>query len=122
MKLCGVCKWELDKFLMRFKDPNIRIVAISYGNCTQNFLDNDNKVKTCYQYFVERISHTINQPERSKREDLDCYKCRLIKDTIELPICNHTNECDSCFGLLKLIYEYKNKMRCSEHYREGNEG
>ena len=84
---------------------------------------------SCWPPLKEQLDITQNiivknfiQPERSKREDLDCYKCRLIKDTIELPICNHTNECDSCFGLLKLIYEYKNKMRCSEHYREGNEG
>ena len=67
---------------------------------------------------------SCNQPERSKREDLDC--CKRVEDLDDLLDDFHIEFCDgedpyksmnhynkSCELLMKLIQE--SKMRCSEH-------
>jgi hypothetical protein len=51
------------------------------------------------------------QPERSKREDLDCKKCQDNKFIIE-------NQCCGCL----VDYLDESKMRCSEHGGKHYEG
>jgi len=83
MKMCVTCKqvlswfnhdFRLESFWSAVEDP----VFLSFQMnrlCKSNFLDSDNKVKTCLQFYAEKLTQYINQPERSKRED--SQKCEM---------------------------------------------
>jgi len=97
------------------KLPTLYKSVLIYGNGINNAMDigwlfnNDGKIEwTTEEYFIPThwmlLPEIPNQPERSKREDLDCEKCKDIKKGIEW-------ECPSRF----IDYLDQSKMRCSEH-------
>jgi len=89
---CTKCNIEL-----KLKDGNFMEAIDSSGYLCKPCFANLNKyLHECYLQFI--------QPERSKREDLDCEKCKDIKKGIEW-------ECPSRF----IDYLDQSKMRCSEH-------
>ena len=85
--------------------------------------DEWNLCDKCERLFFDMVE-SFFQPERSKREDLDC--CKRVEDLDDLLDDFHIEFCDgedpyksmnhynkSCELLMKLIQE--SKMRCSEH-------
>jgi len=91
---CTKCNIEL-----KLKDGNFMEAIDSSGYLCKPCFANLNKyLHECYLQFI--------QPERSKREDLDCKECERIKENVYSQICTH---CD--------IDQYldESKMRCSEH-------
>jgi hypothetical protein len=112
--MCKVCKviikteFESEYFYLRLFN---RDLAKHLKECNSQFLDIDNQVKSCFQAYIEQLIYKYkyvltphNQPERSKREDSNCFMdCkRSMCDGWDNCICGDHIHC-------------KIEMRCSEH-------
>lgn len=86
--MCKHCKDFLEFFNKMFKpekfwffeDYPYRRTFRTKDFCRNNFLDNDNKVKSCLMFYAEKLAHYLDQPERSKGEDSIIGR---IKDDVE---------------------------------------
>jgi hypothetical protein len=96
MRICDSCISHIKQQIDEYNGQETNLVAY---NC-RNPMQKDGKLYGCYYFFMNYCLKNYNQPERSKREDL------------ETP------------GIAKLDYEKINsasfcpcstEMRCSEH-------
>ncbi len=84
---------------------NGKEIGVQYEGINSSIISS---VKNWTHYRFIDDAPLLNQPERSKREDLDCNKCdKYLK-------CFAIMTCRSCLEILS-PYIDRSKMRCSEH-------
>jgi hypothetical protein len=111
MRICDSCISHIEQQIDQYNGQDTNLVAY---NC-RNPIKEDGRVYGCYYFFMQYCLKNYNQPERSKREDLDC--CKKVGILEELLECTDAAYCDDHKvhrdNLLALIT--LSKMRCSEH-------
>lgn len=103
----GILKCDFDRFLY-LATRITRCLCIE--NLYKEYPDHDKSMVIQYaiakSYDHDCKNPIPDQPERSKREDLECQKCDKERHQILMSAC-----CDNCLS----DYLDYSKMRCSEH-------